>query len=366
MWTRGRERGKRAPRVPVTVTRQDSASEPIESVEEVESSGQGVDVSIEASAWEADNLSEGFESWLLLTGNRFVVGGTIAVVAVGVIGLALDSALVDAVPDRQTATMFASGFTAGTLTLLTVTLSINQLILSRVFGSPDELLDKLDGNRTLRNRVREITGLPTVPKDPGRFLTLIGQTISDRADRLDAALSDSGWTPPTDVEAYVDDIGSYGENLANAVEGDDPMIKTLSVVIGTAYAENLDATDAIGNAYGEEFSATVESELDAIDTLLETVAVSRQFFKTLALQQDLAYLSRVLSYLGMVSLVTSLIMASVYLSDGVVVPASLFSAIFLLAIGLAILPLTVFIAYVLRAATIGRQTVTVGPFTPPK
>ena len=100
--------------------------------------------------------------------------------------------------------------------------------------------------------------------------------------------------------------------------------------------------------------------------LLETVAVTRQFFKTLSLQQDLARLSRLVAYSGFVALVVSIAMALIYRPDSVTVPAQHLPLVFSLAIGVILAPLAVFLAYVLRSAPIARHTISVGPFVPPE
>jgi len=74
---------------------------------------------------------------------------------------------------------------------------------------------------------------------------LIARTLSDGASTLEATLAESNWDPPPEVTGMVDDLAAYGAN---------------------------------------------------IDDNLESIAVTRQFLKTLSLQQDFGRLSRVLVY----------------------------------------------------------------------
>ena len=59
-------------------------------------------------------------------------------------------------------------------------------------------------------------------------------------------------------------------------------------------------------------------------------------------------------------------MALVYRPDSVTLPAQSLPLVFSLGVGVVVAPLAVFVAYVFRAATIARHTVSVGPFAPPE
>lgn len=323
------------------------------------------DVSTSSSVENVGGTVDRALQWLLLSGNRIAVAACFAgVVFLLVYGL-IDRGLVAIGPSSQAATLFASGLASGTLTLVTVALSINQLILSRVFGSPNELAEKMDGARELRSRVQQLAGEPSAPNDPAAFLSLIARALGERASRLESALDDSGWDPPAEVTSYVDGIAEYGRNLDSHVEEETKIVDVLEVVLGTEYAENLTATEHVRNAYRGQLSGDALAELAAIDDLLESVAITRQFFKTLALQQDFAELSRTIAYTGLVALLSSVVMALLYRSNSMAIPEAALPVVFTVGVTLVVAPLAVFIAYILRAATIARRTVSVGPFVPP-
>ncbi|MDS0221112.1 hypothetical protein NDI54_07105 [Haloarcula sp. S1AR25-5A] len=311
-----------------------------------------------------EGIGERSLHWLVLSGNRIVVAGALVGAVAALFFTLAGLGLVAIGPDSAAASAFASGFVSGTVTLVTIALSINQLVLSRMFGSPGELFDQMDGTRDLRRRVREHAGESSVPNDPADFLGLIAETLTERANRLDAALR-SGDDTPAEAEEYAEGIAAYGESIADKIESQTAIVNVLAVVLGTEYAQNMTATEHLQNEY-DQLPPSAESELDAIDDLLETIAVTRQFFKTLSLQQDFARLSRVVAYSGLVALATSVAMALVYRPDSVTVPEPYLPLVFSLALGIIITPLAVFIAYMFRAATIARHTVSVGPFVPPE
>lgn len=322
-------------------------------------------MSTASSVEDVDGFGKRALRWFVLGGNRIAVSLAVVTVVVLVTAGLIDAGLVAIGPDGTAATAFASGLVSATVTLVTVALSINQLVLSRVFGSPNELTDRLAGTRDLRRRVRNRAGEPSVPNDPAAFLELIAETLHERATRLGSAIEDSGWNPPAEVENYVDGIAEYGRSITGKVERGTSIVDVLSVVLGTEYAWNMTATEHLRNEYDGRLPEAAQAELDAIDDLLEAIAVTRQFFKTLSLQQDFARLSRIVAYTGFVALGVSLALALVYRTNSVTVPARYLPIVFSLGIGAIVAPLAAFIAYVLRAATIAYYTVSVGPFVPP-
>lgn len=303
--------------------------------------------------------------WISLTGNRHVVAAGAVLVAVASTYALIRAGVLAVGPSSYASTLFASGITSGMLTLVTVALSINQLILSRVFGSPSGLADRLDGTRELRERVRTKAGLSTTPNDPATFLSMLARTLADQAEAFESALDDVGWDDD-EVYDYAKGIQRYGSNIDDRIEEGATMVDVLDIVLGTEYARNLVATEHVRNTYGDSLSEECADELSNIDDLLESIAVTRQFFKTLSLQQDLARLSRLIAFTGFVAVGATVWITLLYRSNGLTVPASQFPVIFSLGIGLLATPLALFISYTVRAASIARRTVSVGPFVPPQ
>jgi hypothetical protein len=261
--------------------------------------------------------------------------------------------------------VFGSGITAGIVTLVTIALSINQLILSRVFGSPNQLSDRLDGSKELRQRVEAAAGAPSSPTDPAAFLSLLAGTLTERATAARSIVERADSEPPTGVTESLSDIAEYGRSIDDSVEAGTSVTDVLNVIIGPQYGMNMRAVRHLQNAHGESLPADAIEELRSLDDLLESVAVVRQFFKTIALQQDFATLSRLLVYSGLMALLASLGLTLVYRTDSVTVPLETLPVLVPVALGIVVVPLAVFSAYVLRAATVAYRTVSVGPFVPP-
>ncbi|GAA0198213.1 hypothetical protein ACFFQF_14995 [Haladaptatus pallidirubidus] len=303
----------------------------------------------------------GVGEWVLLSGNRFVLTAGICAAVVAVLTALTAIGAISVGFTSSVRTLLSSGITSGLLTLITVALSINQLILSRVFGSPDELADRLSGTLEFRRTVEEIAGLSSSPTDPTDFLALVFETIHDRI--TDAELS----SIDDEVAEYQSALASYSEDLGNRVQNQDNIVGVLSEIIGPEYAEFMAATRHVRNEFGDELSDSAQSGVEDTFELLKAIAIARQYFKTLAIQQDLARLSRFVAYSGLAAFVTTICLTLLYKSSsGAYIGQPDLSIVVILGFGVIVSPLAVLISYILRVATIARYTVSVGPFVPPK
>lgn len=318
-----------------------------------------------SSIGDAEGLRDRIVDWVVLDGDRRVAAAVIVLLIVVFFAALIWADVVAVGVGSSVARVFGSGLTAGIVTLVTIALSINQLILSRVFGSPGQLRDRLDGSRKLRGRVMELAGEPSSPNDPAAFLLLLARTLDDRATAARRAVERGSQDSPDELTDSLEDIAEYGRSIDEHVEEETPIVDVLSVIVGSEYATNMTAVQHLHNVHEESLPAEANTEFKALNDLLESLAVVRQFFKTLALQQDFAVLSRLLVYTGILALLASLSLSLVYTVDTVAVDPSLLPVLVPLAFGVAVAPLAVFSTYVLRAATVAYRTVSVGPFVPP-
>jgi len=103
---------------------------------------------------------------MLMEGDRRVVASGITVGIVGIIGALIWGDMLAVGPDSAVDSLFSSGLTAGVITLITISLSINQLVISRVFGTVKSLTDRLDGARQLHEDVATLAGQAIESKRP--------------------------------------------------------------------------------------------------------------------------------------------------------------------------------------------------------
>lgn len=312
-----------------------------------------------------ETIWEYLADWVLFEGGRTTVAGCLVIGIVGIVGALVFTGIFAVGPNSSAAMIFSSGLTSGVVTLVTIALSINQLILSRVFGSITQLTDRLEGARDFRQRVEELAGVPSTPNDPADFLSLVATTLGDRASGILAMSDSSNWNPSSEITSALDDLVEYGENLDSALEQNARVTEVLGVVLGPEYAVNMTAVHHLQNEYHASLSEEVRTEFQAIEELLESIAIVRQFYKTIAIQQDFATVSRLLIYSGVLALVTVISLTLIYRTNSVTVPASILPVVVSVGIGIIVSPLALFVTYILRAATIARRTVSVGPFVPP-
>ncbi|WP_256686947.1 hypothetical protein [Halococcus qingdaonensis] len=296
--------------------------------------------------------------WIFIDGNRLLVSVLLAAVAFLVTFGATQIGLITFQPASAVSSMFGSGVVSGTFSLITITLTVNQLVLSRVFGTVEGLTDRLDGTREFRQSVAELAGRATSPNDPAEFLALVGETLDDRVEAFAAEHDET----TDEIEEYRSAMRSYAERL-EGVAGTEDTMAIVSTLLGPAYAQRLTETEAIRRTHDDRST----EELDAVAELLEAVAVARQFFKTIAIQQDLAGLSRRLATLGIPILLVAFYTTTVYTSiPSAMVAQPLLPVVVSAAIAIVLLPLALLLSYMLRLATIARYTVSVGPFVPPE
>lgn len=313
-----------------------------------------------SSVRDSTTIRERVTNWVLITGDRRVVAGGLVVGITGVVWALIAVGLLAVGPDSSVASLFGSGLTAGVITLLTIALSINQLVLSRVFGSVNGLVDRLNGSRELRRTVESIAGVPSSPIDPATFLSLIATTLNDRAEGLLATVDDTDWDPPETLTSAVADLAAYGENLETNLESSVGM----KIILGTEYAQNMAAISHIRNEYAASIPEEISEELQAIEELLESVAIMRQFYKTISIQRDLATLSRLLVYSGVTAFLAAIIVTLVYRTGSTTLPVAMLPVVVSVGLGIIVAPLALFVTYILREATVARYTVSVGPFIP--
>jgi hypothetical protein len=314
--------------------------------------------------WTPDAVDR-FARWVFIDANRLVLSG---VVVVGVFALTEALLYADVItvgPESTVKTMFGSGVVSGLFTLITVALTINQLISSRVFGSPNTLRERYQGADELRRSVERVTGGSPGPVDIVAFISLLGEELERLAWRLEERAREPPGDVPEMVSEYVADLSQYASTVSDVSREMEPAAVT-SALAGSDYARFVSRTDELVSDHADRLSESAEETLDDVARMMEALAVSRQYFKTITIQQELAALSRHIIFTGLPALLVAFYVTLTYRTS----PTSVLDPSLLpLAVGAAIAvvtaPLVVLMVYILRIATIMRYTVSVGPFAPP-
>ncbi|MCU4741680.1 hypothetical protein [Natronoglomus mannanivorans] len=320
--------------------------------------------------------------WLLLEGDRWTI---VVGFVVGIFGIALVLGISDVIGVRESrfvTTMFST-MIAGLFSFIPIVVSVNQLIVSRLFGTPDRLTERIDSVHEFRARVESQTaGDGVSPTEPAPFLARLAGTLGERADSLVAVCesTDSDESEPVGeseseerspaleaVCAFAERTSDHAETLGTQLTGTTTSV--FGVVMPTMdhdYAASASEARRLRSRFDEDLSDRVRRSLSELRELYVTADATRQYFTTMYLQQELARLSRLITYSGTAALLLSTLVIMIYASGyPPVAHEGPLLVLVSLALAVAFSPLAVLFAYVVRIATILKRTSAPGAFTPP-
>ena len=318
----------------------------------------------DASSPGVAGLANDVRHWVVLSGGRTTIVGLVTLVVFGgfvALGLA---GFVDFATPALVSTVFSTTIT-GLFTLVTITVSINQLVLSRIIGSPEHIRRRIESVDEFRDDVvDENDRVSVVPTEPAAFLEVVTHTLRDRALRL-GDVYDRRNDPQLrhDVENLVSELVDLTGRIDDQIGTKSlELIHVLLPVLDNRYSRHVHTVDRIRTTT-DDLSSAERRALGELRAVLQDINLTRHYFKTLYLHEALANLSRLMLLTGVPAVLLSYVVILAYgggppLSDGprtVAVSA---------AIALAIVPLSVLFAYGLRVATIASRTTTFGTFTP--
>lgn len=270
--------------------------------------------------------------------------------------------------DLQALFYVYSGLITGNFTLITVVVSINQLLLSRELQTPGELRTQIENVIEYR---RDVEGAADeiAPVQPLGFLRLLVEATREQAQRL------GGFSRNDAVQAEGDEIASEATRLTEQMdqintllrESETGTINVLLTLLRTNYAQEINRLRIIKERFEGKLSPPVHDSIDEVIDRLQEIDVARQYFKAIYFQQELSSLSRILLYVGLpaVAIATATLLV-------LTLPASEPEAIrhvdVLLPVSLAVgfLPLSILCSYILRTATVTNLTAATLPFTTPE
>lgn len=312
--------------------------------------------------------SIGAFEWVIVDGDRLAVAALItAVVAVLLLGLnAFD---VIAFQNPNSVTRVASGMIAGTFSLVTLVVSINQMILSREFSSAGEARDKVDGVMAFRQDVEELANVPASPASPAALIDLIVVTIHERADELGESVSDHPDADCRDaVSQYVAGIDDSTERIHETLEemGFDTF-EAVSAAINYNDAWQIYVGRHLYSRHEDSFSEETSEAFERLLDSLQLFDVAREHFKTTYLQRELTQFSRQTLYCGVPAVLSAIVLGLVYADvSGASLTPDLSPFVTIALITVVASPLALLTAYILRTATMTRRTASIGPMLPQK
>ncbi|SFR47170.1 hypothetical protein [Halogeometricum limi] len=314
------------------------------------------------------DLRESPRQWVFLVGSRPVVGvGLFLSFLVVFYGLWWFG-FVDLL--NPTAMLYVlSSLVGGNLTLVTLVISINQVIISRQLGSPGQLREDIEKVDEYRRQALDPADVGVVPVTPADFLKLLLESARRDLQRLGGlVVGTENEDLREDTDEIVTTLTEHVDRVSRLIEGSNTgTFDTLSALLTTNYADRIYQLRRLKSVYREDLSEDSADLLDEVVSTLQEIDVARQYFKTLYIQTELAYISRVLLYAGVVAelvLVSTLLVLSS--SSGTTAPEVLPPVLAPLIAAIGLLPLAVLFSYALRLAVVTQRTIAITPFTTPE
>ncbi|NEU55682.1 hypothetical protein [Halorussus sp. MSC15.2] len=301
--------------------------------------------------------------WLVFDANRLLLASlVVAGVFAWFLALTWSGTLV--VTNENTASLLLSVFVAGNFTLISIVITINQLVLSREFGKPHTLRERNEGIKRFRESLESLAGVTVGPPDPLELLRMVLRNIADRTNALREA---TGETDDPRLRAETDRLADTVTEETERVDStlDESQLGDFDVLVSMLFyrsAWQLNAARRIRGQYADTLPESAAESLDELEELLRGFNVARQYVQTLYMQKELAELSRLLLYVGVPSLVVSSSAMLVYRDPGVTVGAGPLVVVYSAVAAAAFAPIAILLSYVIRVSTIVSRMPLLSPF----
>lgn len=315
-----------------------------------------------------DDYSINLLRWLLLEGNRYAVTVallTLTFVSTVVMGKLWTFEMNQLLTETGSVQTILNTFLSGIILLVSIVVSINSIILSYDITHIDTQEEQIVGMMDFQRRVNRITDTEEAPTNPTAFLKQMAETIQGEVNEVEADIEELDEAFAEDIRNHLGQITGTTEHLEDSVdEIGGGKFGALWVGFETDYGPMVIRSREIVSQY--EVSETGDEHFDTLIEALELFATGREYFITLYYTREIAELSRTLL---IVSLPAIVVTASTILAiDAQVLPdvwlfglppLMLFVA---LSMVVALAPFIVLTSYMLRVATVARQTTGAGPF----
>jgi len=307
--------------------------------------------------------------WFFLEADRWLVTAIlVAIVFTTLLGVGyLYPTAENAIRTGDSVDTLFQGLLTGTITGVTLVLTLNQLVLSQELGAVKDQRERMEGAMKFRQDVADVIQTPVSPSRPAQFLRALVQVSGERAEELRDSVSDTtNETLETEVEEFTDSLVKNADRVSEGL--DDARFGGFDV-ISSALNFNYSWKIFTGQRIHERYHDTLdESGVEALERLLDVLQLfgpAREHFKTLYFQWDLINLSRRILAASIPALVVSSCMI-LFFNDGTysVVIFDVGTLVFVMAAAatISLTPFLVLLAYVVRIATITKQTLSIGPF----
>ncbi|WP_440770035.1 hypothetical protein [Natronorubrum sp. DTA28] len=308
------------------------------------------------------------QEWFLVDGDRLFIAALVSV-AVFSLFLVMNEVGFIAFSNDDSITRLAGGMIAGTFSLVTLVVSINQLILSQEFASAGGAREQLEGVMSFRDDVAETADVPASPASPTRLLELVVESINHHATTLDDAVSRYDDDEVRElIDKYTNSIEESTERIDDTLEHTSfGTFRAVSAAVGYDAAWQLYVAKHLRGRHGDSLPDDAVDALDDLIGTLELFNTTREHFKTTYLQRELTRFSQLTIYFGVPAILAAMTIGFMYADlTGPTISAVYLPFVVSALIAVVITPLSLLVSYILRTATVTRRTASVGPMLPQK
>lgn len=311
------------------------------------------------------NSRNQFVEWVLVDGNRLLLTLAISGVVFASLVVSYQLDIIDFTND-DSITRMASGMIAGSFSLVTIVVSVNQLILSQEFSSAGEFEDRFEDVLEFKRGVEDATGVPAAPIAPTPILELLAADIRYRASALADAIDGH------DDRADRERITRFARRVETETDRIDETLDTGGVSVFDALRAAIRYDDAwqfyaARHLRNDTPSLSPEAER-AFDRLLDGLrlfSTAQAHFKTVYLERELTRFSQLTVYCGAPAIGAPVLIALLYGGlGGATIQLTYHPYVISLLVTVVFVPVGLLISYILRTATLTRRTAATGPVLP--
>ena len=304
--------------------------------------------------------------WLLLSGDRWTIIWTLTLSffavtmffgAIDVVGISQGGFVVE---------MFST-IIAGLFSFTPVVIGVNSLSMTGLSSSLGGIESRIQSVEEFRDEVAGLSPMTVVtPTDPAGFIDVATDALHGRIGELRDAVENVDEPAKTDVLTVAADVEDAIADVEHAVDGNPGIIDVLIPMMNDDYSRDINRVRQLRRVYAD-LPAEAHEELADIQNLLESLDVTRAYFKTMYLQQELAAFSRYIAYAGVNALLWSMFIIMVF-ANGTPDVQHGTEIVVLVSVGMtaAFFAFAVLFSYILRIATVIKRTSAPGAFTPQK
>lgn len=251
------------------------------------------------------------------------------------------------------------------VSVVTIVLSINQLVLSPELGPVSDQRGRLEDTMKLRRQSEGLLDDTVSPLSPGQYLDDLLSALRERAMALGETI-DGSPELQSEVADFArnlsDEAGDVNEELEDAKFGD---FEAVAAVMDLDTSSKIRHLRLIRKEYSEQLDDEEKQALVEMVNALELFVTARGYLKTTYIRTEFINFSRALLYIGLPSLLLAFWASQTY--DPSIFPGTTFGVENRLwfvsgAVTVALLPFVTLISYISRLATVSQSTLFIGPF----